>query len=658
MDRRDRLPADHAPVSLVIDGVALEVPEGTTVAAAVALAAESLRSSTVPAPSGVPTAPARPLAPTGAAPWFRRSARRDEPRSALCGMGVCHECRLTIDGVHQVRSCLLPVASGMVVETTPSSSPASLPSRASSSVRAATLSLPAIPEFADVLVVGAGPAGLAAAARAARGGRSVVLVDENADAGGQVWRGGADPRTRLAGVLHLGRTAVVDARADDGIGQRDERRREADRGADRDRNARSDGGSVDGDRGGARPLSEDRSADGTRGTVVLFRPEGPDAPLREVRYRDLVLATGARELFLPFPGWTLPGVFGAGGLQALAKSGWPVAGRRIVVAGTGPLLLAVAAFLRAGGAEIVTILEQAPRQRLATFAFGLLRYPEKWGQAAALRAELASVPYRPGHWVLAAEGNGQLEAVQITDGKTRWRERCDALALGYGLVPSNELARLLGCATRADGSVVVDEDQATSVAGVWAAGEVAGIGGEGLSLAQGEIVGALLGAQRPGTGRDVGGARSPQHAASPTESRDAWPDLRAARARAERFACLLRDSFALRPELRALPDDGTIVCRCEDVTWGEIAGEPGWRDAKLVSRVGMGPCQGRVCGAALRVLAEWEADVPRPPISPVPVSAWGPVPRLAVPSDASRDTPGMLDRGTQPREESKCVGRE
>ena len=161
----------------------------------------------------------------------------------------------------------------------------------------------------DVLVIGGGPAGMAAAVRAAECGVDVGIVDDNASLGGQIWRAGSQ-----------------DGRSQDAI-----------RWSELLRTA------------GVTMLCGKRAFDQLEAGVLLA--EG-DNDLCELRYQNLILATGARERFLPFPGWTLPNVMGAGGLQAMVKSGLPIRGKRVVVAGTGPMLLAVAAYLRKHGAEI------------------------------------------------------------------------------------------------------------------------------------------------------------------------------------------------------------------------------------------------------------------------------------------------------------------
>ena len=160
-----------------------------------------------------------------------------------------------------------------------------------------------------------------------------------------------------------------------------------------------------------------------------------------------------------------------------------------------------------------------------------------------------------------------------------------------------ELAALLGCRLGAAG-VEVDEYQQTSVPGVYCAGEATGIGGLDLSLVEGEIAGYAA-AGKP----ERRGARF------------------AARESHRRFAAALERAFALRDELKSLPQDDTLVCRCEDVTFGRVRACSGWREAKLHTRCGMGPCQGRVCGGAVEFLLGWKAESVRPPVFPARIES-------------------------------------
>ena len=254
----------------------------------------------------------------------------------------------------------------------------------------------------EVLVIGAGPAGIAAACAAAESGARVGVVDDNPAAGGQIWRGGADHSpSAQASEWHA-------------------------------RLARTNVSFIYGAKVVAREAPDLLVAETWERTMKL-------------RFAKLVLATGARERFLPFPGWTLPGVMGAGGLQALVKSGLSVSGKRVVIAGSGPLLLAVAEYLRRAGANIPLIAEQAPAARVRGFAARLFLHPAKMWQAIRLRRALAGVPYHFGMWPVAAGGSEKLEWVELVRDGKKTRVRCDYLACGFHLVPNLELAELLDC---------------------------------------------------------------------------------------------------------------------------------------------------------------------------------------------------------------------
>jgi hypothetical protein len=255
-------------------------------------------------------------------------------------------------------------------------------------------------------------------------------------------------------------------------------------------------------------------------------------------------------------------------------------------------LLAVGSGLRKMGASIVSINEQAPLSRLISFAAGLFPWPAKLAQAARLRWSLLGTPFRCGVWPVGAEGEEQLRAVALTDGRRQWIEECDLLACGFGLVPNVELPLALGCQLD-NGFVKVDPWQAGSVAGVYAAGELTGIGGADVALVEGEIAGLAA------SGREDAARRL-------MARRGAWQKFRAALGRA----------YALRKELASLAAAETVVCRCEDVRFDRMKSFAGWRDAKLQTRCGMGPCQGRVCGAAARVLFGWGMESVRPPVLP------------------------------------------
>jgi NADPH-dependent 2,4-dienoyl-CoA reductase/sulfur reductase-like enzyme len=404
---------------------------------------------------------------------------------------------------------------------------------------------------ADVVVVGAGPGGLAAAWAAASHGKKVALIDDNAQAGGQIWRADSEssmPRPAQEWLRKLRGTSCEFFHRYSVV---------------------------------ARPSSHELMAESPGGT-------------RRFVFDKLILATGSRELFLPFPGWTLPGVFGLGGLQAFVKSGLSVSGKHIVVAGSGPLLLAVAAYLRKHGAEIMCIAEQAPAIRVYSFGIQLVTRPSKLAQGIALRARLPHVPYDFGWFVSRAEGDEKVTSVTLTNDRRERTYVCDMLACAFGLVPNVEIPMLLGC--QLDGDFVkVNRTMETSVPGIFCAGEPTGIGGMDAAIVQGLIAGTAAAGASP-AGRHL-------------RARNSW----------KRFERQLARAFEIRDDLRGEVGDETKVCRCEDVTLRNLKHHDSWRDAKLQTRVGMGPCQGRVCGAACRYLFGWQSGTIRPPVLPAQV---------------------------------------
>jgi NADPH-dependent 2,4-dienoyl-CoA reductase/sulfur reductase-like enzyme len=312
---------------------------------------------------------------------------------------------------------------------------------------------------------------------------------------------------------------------------------------------------------------------------------------------EVIIATGARERFIPFPGWTLPGVTGVGGGQALLKAGASMRDRRIIVAGSGPLLLPVAAALSKAGAKVTHVLEQASTARVASFALSLVRTPSRIMQAASYRAQSFGARYMTDTWVASAEGSSTVRSAAITNGRRTWTEPCDMLCVGYGLVPSTEIARLAGCTVQ-HGAVVIDAYGRTNVNGIFAAGEQAGVAGVDAAIAEGQIAAMT-----------ACGAKAAAHI------------IRSA-ARERAFAQRMDVAFKLRPELLQLATPQTIVCRCEDVTLGAIARCESMREAKLHTRAGMGPCQGRVCGPALELMFNWTESSVRPPLAAAHVSAF------------------------------------
>ncbi len=447
----------------------------------------------------------------------------------------------------------------------------------------------------DLVVIGAGPAGLEAAAVASAAGVSVTVLDNFAAPGGQyhMQPGGSDSRFCKASQVRQGVAAI---------------RRVIDHGG-----AILSGAEV----WGVFPGFSVHAQDG-EGAIRL------DA-------QTLLIATGAHDRTLAFPGWTLPGVMTPGAAQRLAKTSGIPPGKRTLLAGSGPFLLPVAnAVLKVGG-RLAEILEA--RHLDAGPLTLLLKHPEKWPEAARLLWPL--IVHRPrfrfGEVVIEALGDERVEAARVAPldagGKplpeqARLVENIDSLLVGYGFRPQIEMTSILGCEHRFDAlsgewcCVVGDETGATSVPGVFAAGEIVSVGGAVPARLSGKIAGL-------GIVEHLGGD------ATAEERRALVRQL----GRARRFADALHRAFAPPQGLPGNLPDETLICRCEDVTVGELRREMvnGVDDvygAKLWTRAGMGVCQGRICGWGIArfIAAETGTSVsdlgfnqPRIPLRPVPL---------------------------------------
>ena len=519
---------------------------------------------------------------------FRRD-KSGAPRGPLCGMGVCLECEVVVDGA-VTRACLTKVTPGMVVRSLDFRVPLQ-PSVAAAS-REHT-------RQCDVLVVGAGPAGLTTAIALAEAGVQVIVADERPEAGGQFFK-------QLATSYAFTQQRATDDQYRDG-GALIERLRAS---SARLLNDASVWAAV-------------RQPDGTF-SLSISRPEQSC----QVSARQVVLATGAYESVPPFEGWTLPGVMTTGAAQGLVRSYRVTPGERVLIAGNGPLNLQLACELIEGGAQVVAVAESAahPWPRHIPAALGMaLNAPGLTARGVNYWRLLGKhrVPIHFSHHILSAAGNSRVEQATIAPlGAVAKADRkqfvVDAVCVGYRLQPSNELARLLGCEHRVSTPGVVEvirsHNAATTVPGVFVIGDGATLGGAHVAMAEGRLTAhaILENLQLPRTG---------------SQRRDRRQLDR--HRKFQRYLWSLYDAPELLPASRDV-----LVCRCERVRLGELqqlisAGVHDLASLKQLTRAGMGPCQGRYCQRPIaRLLAATSESamhsapsVPRLPVKPVAISA-------------------------------------
>jgi len=505
---------------------------------------------------------------------WRTTRVQAAPRGVFCGIGACYDCLATVDGSPGERLCITPARPGAVITSSAVPAAAPLSGRArrrelasGADVTACTPGVSKVPFLTyDLVVIGGGPAGLAAAATAALGGTTVALLDTAPRLGGQFWRhreGETGAHGYRQWPVFAGLSSIVEERVDH-----------------------------------------------VPGATVWFAARSDryfelQTSVGVYRAPRIVLATGAHDRILPFPGWHLPGVVTPGAAQALLKgSGVPV-GRRVVVAGAGPFLLPVAVGLAEAGVRVVGVFEAGDPSPYLSRPSVLAGALGKLGEAAGYAARLARyrVPYRVRHAAIAARAgaDGSVSHVDVARldpagdvvPGTRRRLACDALAVGYGFTANIELALMVGCRTvvATDGGlkVLVDDDGQTTVPGVYAAGEITGVGGSALAVVEGELAGHAAGS---------GTALSARERTNAVRRRD----------RLRAFAEVMHAAHPAPAGWPAWLEPDTLVCRCEEVPHASLVdavaelGATDARSVKLLARPGMGWCQGRTCGAAVAAL--------------------------------------------------------
>ncbi len=461
----------------------------------------------------------------------------------------------------------------------------------------------------DIAIVGAGPAGLAAAREVSATGATAAVLDSYARPGGQYFKQTPQTfRAKRPGRLHHD---YAPAQALFGVAEASPRLT-------------------------LRTNTTVWTAYGSDNGFSLHCYRPGESSL-EVRAKKVILAPGAYDRALPFPGWDLPGVMTAGAIQTLAKSQRVLPGRRIVLSGSGPFLLPVAALLAESGANLAGVFEATRPVVMLRYGSAAWNGRAKLGEGAGYLRVLRryGVPYRFGRAVVRAEGAGRVERVSVTRLNPDWTImpgsletlEADTVGVGYGFTPSTDLSQLFGCEHRyeptQDASFALhDARQQSTKPGVFVAGEICGIGGSAVALPQGAIAGLAA-------ALDLDPSLS-----SKSEANSRLARFQAEARQAQAFAGTLNRMFALRPGWQSWATPETIICRCEEVTLGKIQTAINEFDlknvkaVKLTTRCGMGLCQGRVCGQAVssftasltgRDPAETGSFSNRPIVRPVPL---------------------------------------
>ena len=452
-------------------------------------------------------------------------------------------------------------------------------------------------------VVGAGPAGIKAASSAAAVGVHVTVIDENPHPGGQYYRQSPPdfdiPDRAAAHSGHPEDAALYDSL----------------------------------DHPNIQVLQGVRVWGVFDGHTLALTDEEGTFLLETDR---VVLATGAYDRPLAFPGWTLPGIFGAGSILRLIKSQWVLPGQRFLLAGLGPLQLVLADLLLKSGAEVVCVAEAANPLQSWRHLLGFLGHWDRIREAIEYRRALSQnkVPLLFNHAIISASGEERVETAKIARldqngtpiAGTERSFNVDTVCLGYGLLPAYQLATAFGCALRFDENLrwfapQHNEEMETTVPGVFVAGDVTDMGGVHVAAAEGRVAG-LVAAHQLGSLEE-------------SEFRSRMAPARARLRNLNRFAAALQGIYTFPQGLPHLVRDDTVICRCEEIRTSAVsevigAGAVDLHQAKLQTRAGMGYCQGRVCNSLVAPLIAAQTGQPldklfpyttRPPLQPITLGA-------------------------------------
>lgn len=510
-----------------------------------------------------------------------RHTAKGASRGMFCGMGVCQDCLVTIDGIPNQRACMTPATKGLMIGTQ-----VAFPVLEDMPVPAKPT--PARILEPDVAIIGGGAGGLSAAIAARAAGASVVVLDERKVAGGQYYKQSASQppldAQQLEGASLLERAQESGAEILGSV---------------------EIWGAFDG------PLF---LAD-VSGAALIVRP------------KTAIIATGAYERPRMVPGWTLPGVMTTGAAQTLWRSYRTLPGKRVAVCGSGPLNAQVALELSQGGADVTMVAETAasPWRHPWNAFLALTLDPSLVFKGLGMMRDLQrrGIPLRYQTTLQSVEQKGKrLLATFKSASGAQICETVDVVCMNDGFEPQNEILRLLGAQMSYDPAFghlrcIRSDGMETSVPNIFAVGDCAGLGGAPAARIEGAIAGRSA-ASRAGFG----------------DAYDVFGDLNRL-TRHRRFQASLWKMHDIAPQSLDTTPRETIVCRCEEITLGDVLDgletKPGHVGTlKRATRVGMGRCQGRYCGpVATRLVAEATGKpvedlsnfAPRVPIKPVAIAS-------------------------------------